>query len=131
DHPVRDVSRFKRSNTSTPLQALVTLNDIQFMEASRLLGERMMENGQDSIENQITFGFKAATARAPREDELKLLLDLYDQQLLNYKENPEEAEELLTVGEYPANTDLPPAELAASAIVASTMLNLYETITKE
>ncbi|MEX2640565.1 MAG: DUF1553 domain-containing protein [Balneolales bacterium] len=131
DHPVRDVSRFKRSSTSTPLQALVTFNDTQFMEASRMLGQRMMQHSEDNVRDQITYGFKASTARAPGDEEMDLLLDLYNRQLAAYRDNPEGAKQLLAVGEYPVNTHLPEAELAASAIVASSMLNLYETITKE
>jgi hypothetical protein len=131
DHPARDVHAAQRISTSTPLQALVTWNDTQFVEASRVLAERMMEEAGDSIQEQVTFAFRAATARAPSEEELERLVDSYNEQLIFYTEHGDEAEELVNVGDHAANKDLPTKELAARTIVASSIMNLYETLMKE
>lgn len=125
-HPIA-----KRQQTSTPLQALNTLNDPIYIEASRLLAERMIKKAGDDLKEQITYAFMAATSRAPNNAEIDILINLYHNELEGYKTDPELAEKLLGVGEFPSDSSLAVPELAASAIIASTILNLDETITKE
>lgn len=131
DAPGRSHMSLQRGKTSTPLQALFTLNDPQFVEASRLLAERMMTEGGENLESQISFAFKAATARAPEEKEIQLLSELYREEFEAFQAEPSRVDSLLGVGEYPANNNLDTTQLAAGTIVASTILNLDETITKE
>ncbi|MFH5832975.1 DUF1553 domain-containing protein [Halalkalibaculum sp. DA384] len=131
DTPGRSHTSVERGKTSTPLQALFTLNDPQFVEASRLLAERMMKEGGDSLQSQISFGFKAATSRSPQHKEVELLSELYRQELQAFQHQPSRADSLLNVGEYQLDGSLEKPELAARTIVASTILNLDETITKE
>lgn len=121
----------ERQETSTPLQTLFTLNDPQFVEASRLLAERMLKEGGDSLQSQISFAFKAATARPPENKEVELLLELYQEELNSFEAEPSRADSLLSVGEYQVDKSVEATELAARTIVASTILNLDETITKE
>ncbi len=131
DAPGRSHMSLQRGKTSTPLQALFTLNDPQFVEASRLLAERMLEEGGENLESQISFAFKAATSRAPKEKEIQLLSELYREEFEAFQAEPSRIDSLLGVGEYPVNNNLDTTQLAAGTIVASTILNLDETITKE
>lgn len=131
DAPERNHPVVSRQSTNTPLQALHILNDVIYLEASRVLAERMMTVGGDTLQDQITFAFRAATSRFPNEKELGVLRDLYDRQLSNFKEDPEKADELLKVGESNVNENLDPTKLAAGSVVVNTILNLHETITKQ
>ncbi len=130
DAPSREFCVMRRERTNTPGGALVLLNDIQFVEAARKFGERIMVEGGASLDQRFTFAFRSATARKPDADELRLLHDLYGKLLKRYQKDPAEAEKLLGVGESPRDEKLDVAELAAWTMIASTILNLDETITK-
>ena len=119
----------KRQKTSTPLQALVTLNDPQFIEAARVLAQRAMARG-DRGGKLLADAFKAIVSRPARPQELALLQQLYVEELADFKKNPKRAQELLTVGEYPVDKAQNPAELAAWTVVASTIMNFDEAIVK-
>lgn len=125
-HPV-----VQREATSTPMQALHTLNDPIYMEASRQLAERMMREGGQTLADQITFAFRAATSRRPNDRELKLLTDLYEEELRTYSDEPSLAGRLLSVGESSVDSELDSVNLAARTMVASAIFNLDETLTKE
>ncbi|MEX0904244.1 MAG: DUF1553 domain-containing protein [Balneolaceae bacterium] len=125
-HPVAG-----REATSTPLQALHTLNDPIYMEASRKLAERMMKEGGEAIEDQVTFAFRVVTSRSPNDREITRLADLYEQEYIIYQEEPSLADELLSVGESPVDSELDSAELAARTIIASAIFNLDETLSKK
>jgi hypothetical protein len=116
----------KRQKTSTPLQALVTLNDPQFVEAARVLAQHVMPTGT----NGITSIFKAVISRPARPAEVTLMKQLYEEELADFKKNPKRAVELLSVGEYPIDKQLNPAELAAWTVVTSTIMNFDEAIVK-
>ena len=120
----------KRQKTNTPLQALVLLNDPQYVEAARLLAERMMKEGGQQPAEQITFGFKALTSREPDDRELDLLKQLYQEERMVFSETPARADSLLAVGEHPRDADLPKDELAALTMVANTLVNYDEAVYK-
>ncbi|WPP49568.1 DUF1553 domain-containing protein [Catalinimonas niigatensis] len=120
----------KRQKTSTPLQALILLNDPQYIEASRLLAERMMKEGGEATEKQIAYGFEALTSRTPDSRELALLKSLYLEELEVFKSDPVSADSLLQVGEYPRDQQLAKAELAALTVVANTLVNYDEAVFK-
>ncbi|MEK6476895.1 DUF1553 domain-containing protein [Catalinimonas sp. 4WD22] len=120
----------KRQKTSTPLQALILLNDPQYVEASRLLAERMMTEGGIETDKQIAFGFQALTSRRPDPRELQLLTSLYQEELEVFKSDPVSADSLLQVGEYPRDQQLAKAELAALTVVANTLVNYDEAVFK-
>jgi hypothetical protein len=119
-----------RTRTNTPLQALVLMNDPQFVEASRMLAERMMLEGGVAPEERIGFAFRLMTSRRPSAAELIPLLTLFEKQHARFLERPQAAEAFLSVGESPRNVSLDPGELAAYATVGSVLLNLDETITR-
>jgi hypothetical protein len=130
DAPSRENCVARRARTNTPLQALALMNDEQYVEASRLLAERMMTAAATPAE-RLAYGFRQATARKPADAELKVLTKLYERQLENYRKNPEGAKKLLAVGEAKRNESLDVAEHAAYTMVANLILNLDEAITKE
>jgi len=130
DAPTREYCVVRRPRTNTPLQALALMNDPQIVEASRAFAQRMMTEGGKDAEARITHGFRLATGRKVTKDEAKVLLGLLNQQLADYRKNTEAAEKLLSVGAFKAKPELDRAELAAWTMVANTILNLDETITK-
>ncbi len=133
DAAERHICIVKRQKTSTPLQALVTLNDPQFVEAARVLGQRAWNKGHGAgnAGNDIidTF-FKAVISRPARAEAIRLMEQLYEEELADFRKHPKRATELLSVGEYPVDKAIPPAELAAWTVVASTVLNFDEAIVK-
>ncbi len=131
DAAMRTHPTVQRQTTSTPLQALHTMNDPIYVESSRLLAERMMKEGGDELHDQITFAFRAVTSRKPANPEIDILTALYNDELASFSAEPERADKLLSVGDFPADETLEGHELAARTIVASTILNLHETLTKE
>jgi hypothetical protein len=130
DAPSREQCTIQRRATSTPMQALVLLNDPQFIEASRLLASRMMNEGGTSITERIHFAFMLATSRAPKTNELELLSNLFKEEQSYFKTKPEEAKKLLATGEYALPSALSIPELAAYSVVANAIINLTETIQK-
>jgi hypothetical protein len=131
DAPDREKCTARRALTNTPLQALVLMNDPTYIEASRWLAQRSMTEGGRNATSRIGFVFRHATARMPSAKEALLLRDLFQRQLAHYRVDKKAALDLLGVGESKWDSRLDASELAAWTIVASAILNLDETITKE
>jgi hypothetical protein len=131
DAPSRESCILQRGFTNSPLQALNLMNDVTFLEASRLLGERMMKEGGITAEGRIAFAFKLATGRRPRATESRVLSESLRYSLERFRSRPGSAEKYLTIGEYPRDVELDVNELAAYTSVASLIMNLDETVTKE
>jgi hypothetical protein len=129
DAPSRETCTVARARTNTPLQALATLNDVQFVEAARALGERMLREAGPSVEERVSFGFRCATARAPRESELARLRALVEDELASFAARPDAARSLVEVGDSAVDPALDATELAAWTVLASVLLNLDETLT--
>jgi hypothetical protein len=132
DAPDRETCTVRRGRTNTPLQALVLMNDPTYVEASRKMAERLIKEPVASAtpDERIAFAFRLATARKPTAEESAVLKKIYDAQLAHFRSNAEAATKLLSVGESARDEKLDPVELAAWTTVASTILNLDETITK-
>jgi mono/diheme cytochrome c family protein len=127
----REMCVVRETRTNTPLQALNLMNDVTFVEAARVLAQRiMMEAGLTPAE-RLTLAFRLATARPPRPTELQVLVNGLQQHMSEYRKNPKSAMKLVSMGEYPRNEKLDVAEVAAYTAVAGLILNLDETITKE
>jgi len=120
----------KRQKTNTPLQALVLLNDPQYVEAARMLAERMINEGGEGLDEQIRFGFRTLTSREPDAQELALLKRLYQEEKVVFEEESLRADSLLQVGEYPRNSSIPKDQLAALTVVANTLVNYDEAVYK-
>lgn len=127
DAPMRETCVVRRARTTTPLQALVLLNDPQFVEAARALAERgIIEGGDARIERVV----RLVLGRRPTEAELRVLADLYEKQLARYRSDPAAAAALLATGDSPRNTSLDTAEHAAMTNVAAAVLSLDEAVCK-
>ena len=130
DAPNRDICTIKRERTNTPLQALVLMNDPQFVECSRVLAQRIQRESGDTLQDQITYGFRLVTGRRPKKEEIEIFGELYDSQLARFKQNPKDIDDLMAVGEYPMDPDLNKVKTAALTVVASTMINHDEAYMK-
>jgi hypothetical protein len=130
DAPNREVCVARRATTNTPLQALVLLNDPTYVEAARKLAERMLTQGGKAPEGRLDFAFKCAVARPASAPEQRILLKIYQTALARFRTDRAAARKLLAVGDSPRDNTLDEAELAAWTTVASTILNLDETISR-
>ena len=131
DAPDREKCLVRRALTNTPLQALVLMNDPTYLEAARVLAQRVLrEGGKDSV-TRLSFAFRSVTLRRPTVPEMAVLRNLLNKQLATYRADRRAAQDLLGVGESPVETGLNQSELAAWTMVLSAILNLDETITKE
>lgn len=129
DAPTRETCTVRRPRTNTPMQALATLNDPQFVEASRAFATRILRCSEDT-EARLRWAFRVATARFPDARELTALRRLLDQQVTGFRAEPARAEAYLGVGGFAADPALDRMELAAWTTVANVLLNLDETLTK-
>jgi hypothetical protein len=128
--PNREYCVVRRERTNTPLQALVTLNDVQFVEAARWLAQRTLLAGGPLDETRVQFMAERVLSRPLRAEELQIALgslrDLRDW----YGQNQAAARELVAYGASPADPSLPPAELAAWTMLGNELLNLDESLCK-
>ncbi len=129
DAPNRESCIVRRSRTNTPMQVLVLLNDPQFVEAARVLAQRVLLAEREP-EAQLSRAFRLLTSRRPEADELATLLDLYEQERSFYAVNDDDAAALLSVGASLRDTSIDLANHAAMTIVTTTIMTLDETITK-
>jgi hypothetical protein len=127
----RQVCQVKVLRTNTPLHALVTLNDVTYVEAARALAERVMRLEAASDRARVEAAFRLCTLRKPTEPELNVLLTRLEALQTTYRQDEAAARALVGVGESKADPSLPPAELASYTGLASLLLNLDETISKE
>ena len=130
DAATREYCVVKRPRTNTPLQALVVLNDPQFVEAARAFVTRMMTEGGAAAEDRIRWAFRKATSRMPTAEEVGILRAVFDEQLADFQKNADAANQLLSVGAFQPQASLDKGELAAWTTVATMLLNLDETMTK-
>ncbi|WP_373511136.1 DUF1553 domain-containing protein [Persicitalea sp.] len=130
DSPDRSLCTVRRQKTATPLQALVTLNDPQFVEAARVLAERTMQK-KPTLDARIRYFFQSALSRNPRKAELSILKELYKTEYRGFEKSPERVEAVLKAGEHERlDKSLKSAEVAALTVVANTILNYDEAIVK-
>ncbi|WP_234800589.1 DUF1553 domain-containing protein [Luteitalea pratensis] len=120
----------KRQRTSTPLQALVLLNDVQYVEAARVLAERLLREGGDTPEARITTAYRLLTSRAPRPTELAAVRALFEKERATYASDLRAARQLAKSGEAPPARTLDPVDVAAWTVVASTIMNTDEAVNK-
>ena len=130
DATMRDVACTRRQRTDTPLQALVTMNDVQWIEAARALAQRVIEEGGKQPQQRIQLMSDILLAHDPPASMAAVLENSLAQMKQHYAADPKAAQELVSVGEKKRDASIPAAELAAWTMVASEMLNLDETITK-
>jgi len=131
DSNERDTCNVNQKRTNTPLQALLLLNDVTFVEAARGLGARMIREGGASIEERIDFGMRCCVGRSATLKERAVLKSELNAFRSSFEKNPAAAGALLSNGASASVEDLNPVELAAYATVARIILNLDETMSKQ
>ena len=129
DAPNRDICEVRRQKTNTPLQALALQNDVQMLEAARVLAENTIADTKDA-EQWVTTVFQRILVRNPEEEEKKVLEEYYTDALDKFLNDKENAEKLIAQGEY-KRLDTDPAKTAALMLTAQVIYNLDETITRE
>ncbi len=130
DASKRDVCVVKREKTSTPLQALVLLNDPQLVEAARILGQRMVGQSGGDASRLGEEMFLLLTSRQPEPREREILFRTYQEQLAYFQEFPDRAKLFLKTGEAPFREDLDVVQLAAAGVLAEMLLNYDACIMK-
>ena len=127
--PNRETCTVKRERTNTPLQALLTLNDVQFVEAARVLAEHALTAG-DTDEKRLDFIAKRLLARSLLPAEMGIVTESLKELRTEFQAKPEEAKKLIAYGESKPNAKLAPADLAAYTMLCNQLLNLDEVLNK-
>lgn len=127
--PSREVFCTRRERTNTPLQALVLMNDPQFVEACRTLAARSLKESGDTNSRLDAIALRLL-ARVPDERERAVLESSLDDFSTVFRAEPDEAKKLISIGATPPPADADPAELAAWTLVASQILNMDECVTR-
>jgi len=130
DAPARDVVCTRRQRTDTPLQALVTMDDVQFVEAAKVLAERVIHEAGPSPEERINLMSLILLSRIPPPSMAAVLEQSYGEMQSQYTANPKDARALVNSGETKPDSSISEPELAAWTMIASEMLNLDETVNK-
>lgn len=131
DAPNRETCTVSRATTNTPLQALVLLNDPQFVEASRAFARRILTEAPKNTGARIVFAFEECTSRLPSKNELNIIRNTLKREQNNYAAHPESATAFIKIGESQTSKNINPIEHAAWTTVASLIMNLSETLTRE
>ncbi len=128
--PSREVCTVQRERTNTPLQALITLNDPQFVEAARRLAENALIASSGDEGMTLSYIVERVLSRPLTNDEQTLVLTAQKDYLGHYQKNPEDATALISVGESKADEDIAAATLAAWSMVCNQVMNLDEALNK-
>jgi hypothetical protein len=130
DAPARDVVCTRRQRTDTPLQALVTMNDVQWVEAARALAERVIHEGGLTPEQRINRMGLILLSRVPSAKMADVLKTSFLEMQKHYAANPSDAHSLVNIGEKKRDNSIPEQQLAAWTMIANEMLNLDATVNK-
>jgi hypothetical protein len=128
--PNRETCAVRRERTNTPLQALVTLNDEQFVEAARHLAQTALQRGGTSLESRTDFITQRLLSRSLRAEEMQVVAASFDDLLAHFRAHPEDAAKLIAVGESKADASLNASELAAWTMLTNELMNLDEVLNK-
>jgi len=130
DAPTREICTVQRPVTNTPLQALLLLNDPIYVEAARVMAQRIIKDGGADDRAKLVYAFRLCTGRAPSERELAIVEKSLNRHLEKYKADKPAAQKLVAVGEYARPKELDVSVHAAWTAVCNVMLNMDETISK-
>lgn len=129
DAPLRSSCIVQRQKTNTPLQALVLLNDPQFTEAAKVLAEKSIQKFS-TVPERIEYAYRSLNGIQPTSKEKDILLNLYNTQLKKFTKEPKKMKGWLEAGEYKISKSINPQELAATAVMVSTIMNSDAFVTK-
>lgn len=130
DAPRRAVCAAKRERTDSPLQALILLNGTQYVEAARVLGEKLHQEAAGDVTRMIETGFLRCLSRKPDARETEICSVLYQEQLKHFQAHPKEATALLKTGQAQSKSALPPAQAAAATVLAQALMNHDASVVK-
>jgi len=130
DAPSREACQVRRERTNTPLQALLLLNEPQFVEAARALAERTLREGGSTSVDRLAYMFRLVTSRAPNANDLAELSSAVNDLSVHYTKEPAAAKQLIATGETKPDPRWSPSELAVWTMIGNVILNLDEVITK-
>jgi Protein of unknown function (DUF1553) len=130
DAPTREECVSERTRSNIPQQALALLNDPTYVEAARVFAERILRQGGASFEDRVRWAYARSLARAPRENEERILRELYEKHRAEYENDRPAAAKLATAGLSPTLEGLDVADVAAWTSLARAILNLPELITR-
>jgi hypothetical protein len=128
--PNRETCTVRRERSDTPLQALATLNDTQFVESARVLAQRSLKEVCSTEEARLDFMAERLLSRPLRPEEMKIARASFNDLVASYKSAPHDAHELLQVGESKVDESIDPPTLAAYTMVANELMNLDEVLNK-
>jgi len=128
--PSRQTTCVRRERTDTPIQALVSLNDPQFVEASRALAELALKKGGSTDQQRVDFMAERLVSRPFNKKEHAIVNGVLQNLLEHYRKSPKDAELLIATGESKADASLDKPSLAAYTMVASEIMNLDENLNK-
>jgi hypothetical protein len=131
DAPDRANCTVSRSRTNSPLQALVTLNDPQFVEAARVMAQRVLTDVTEGLDERLTYAFRIAVARPPSDEEMAALGKAYQTQRKRFEANQKAAETIIQAGQFPQPDGIDAIEHATWTGLCNVILNLDEVITRE
>ena len=123
DAPRRAVCSAKRERTESPLQALILLNGTQYVEAARVLGEKLHVAAKGDVGAMIDEGFLRCLSRKPDAKEREIMQRLYREQLAHFQAKPEAAAALLANGSVKPDASIPAPEAAAATVLAQALMN--------
>ena len=130
DNATRQTCEVKPIRTNTPLHALTTLNDITYVEAARVMAERIMLQ-EEKPEERIEMAFRLATSRNPDAKEKEILMTGWEKYLNQFSQNRQNAYDLVRTGEFRQNETLDYIEQAAFTSICSLILNLDEVLSRQ
>ena len=130
DATAREMCTVQRARTNTPLQALAVMNDTTYLEAARSLAEHTLHHS-GKVQERILLAFRSVLGRRATESEMRIMQRTLARATAKFTADPSAATKLLNVGERPRDPKLDTVELAAYTVVASLILNLDETVTRE
>jgi mono/diheme cytochrome c family protein len=131
DAPSREECTCERPKSNIPQQALVLLNDPEFVEAARAFAQKTISSGGKTDNARLNWAFESATGRKPKAEESSVLTELLDKHRKQFAAKPDDAKKLLAVGDMSVSKEMAPVELAAWMSVCRVILNLHETITRQ
>ncbi|MBI1374750.1 MAG: DUF1553 domain-containing protein [Phycisphaera sp.] len=127
----RQTCEVKVARTNSPLHALVTMNDVTYVEAARAMAQRVLQTAGEDPTQRATLAFRLVASRKPSAAELDVMTGRVDELRRQYAGDAKAAKELLAVGDSPRDEKLDPVEHAAYTGLCLMLLNLDETLTKE
>ena len=130
DAPTRERCILQRSRTNTPLQALVLLNDVQYVEAARNLAQQILTAPPSTIDQQIDDLYMRVLSRPARAEEVKILSDILSEYLTEFAADTESAKSLVGFGESDRDESIEVSMHAAWTMLCSMVMNLDEAVTR-